>query len=247
MYLKEAIMQKWYHIFPKNTGISLYVWLIFCILPFYFISRSFSKIDLFIGILMILLFFAAYRLSFISKNWLGYVWVSSAMAISIFMTLFFGYVYFALFLSFFIGIIPIINGFITLYIIHLASTILTISIALYNNLDLFLLQLPFIIICLIGVILLPLNIYNRNNREKLEELLDDANEKISELLIMEERQRIARDLHDTLGQKLSLIGLKSDLAKKLIDVKTEKDKTEINYIHQTARTNIKKVREMVSD
>src|SRR5690625_1465701 len=92
-------MQKWYHIFPKNTGISLYVWLIFCVLPFYFIFRSFSKFDLFIGVLMILLFFMAYRLSFISNNWLVYIWVSLAMAISIFMTLFFGYIYFALFLS----------------------------------------------------------------------------------------------------------------------------------------------------
>lgn len=240
-------MHKWYHIFPKNTGISLYVWLIFCILPFYFIFKSFSRLDLFIGILMIVLFFAAYRLSFISKNWLGYIWVSSAMAISIFMTLFFGYVYFALFLSFFIGNIPSKNGFITLYIVHLASTIVTINIGFFMKFKLFLIQLPFILICLIGVILLPLNIYNRNKREKLEALLDHANEKLSELTIMEERQRIARDLHDTLGQKLSLIGLKSDLAKKLIDVNPDVAKTEINDIHQTARTALKEVREMVSD
>lgn len=240
-------MQKWYHIFPKNTGISLYVWLIFCILPFYFIFRSFSKFDLFIGVIMILLFFMTYRLSFISNNWLVYVWVSLAMAISIFMTLFFGYVYFSLFLSFFIGNISSKNGFITLYIVHLVSTIVTISIGFFTNFNLFFTQFPFIIICLIGVILLPFNIYNRNNREKLEVLLDDANEKISELLIMEERQRIARDLHDTLGQKLSLIGLKSDLAKKLIDVNPKSAKTEVNDIHQTARTALKEVREMVSN
>src|SRR5690625_259619 len=240
-------MQKWYHIFPKNTGISLYVWLIFCVLPFYFIFRSFSKFDLFIGVLMILLFFMAYRLSFISNNWLVYIWVSLAMAISIFMTLFFGYIYFALFLSFFIGNISSKNGFITLYIVHLVSTIATITIGFFTNFDLFLAQFPFIIICLIGVILLPFNIYNRNNREKLEVLLDDANEKISKLLIMEERQRIARDLHDTLGQKLSLIGLKSDLAGKLIDSQPIKAKSELQDIHQTARTALREVREMVSN
>lgn len=43
---------------------------------------------------------------------------------------------------------------------------------------------------------------------QLEEKLEDANKRISELVKLEERQRIARDLHDTLGQKLSLIGLK---------------------------------------
>src|SRR5699024_12584493 len=109
-------MRNWYHIFPKNTGISLYVWLIFCILPFYFIFKSFSKIDLFIGVLMILLFFMAYRLSFISKNWLVYVWVSLAMAISIFLTLFFVSVYLALFFSFFFGYISSNTGFILFYI-----------------------------------------------------------------------------------------------------------------------------------
>lgn len=240
-------MKKWYQIFPKNTGLSLYVWLIFCILPFYFFFKSSSKIDVAIGFLMVLLFFTAYRLSFISKNWFVYVWVSVGMAISIFMTLFFGYIYFALFLAFFIGNIKSKAGFITLYVVHLVTTIITFNIDIIFNMDNFLSQLPFIIICLIGVIVLPFTIYNRNKHEQLETLLEDANEKISNLLVMEERQRIARDLHDTLGQKLSLIGLKSDLAGKLIDSQPQKAKNELQDIHQTARTALREVREMVSN
>src|SRR5690625_7414518 len=100
-------MHKCYHIFHKYTGIILYVWLIFCVLPFYFIFRSFSKFDLFIGVLMILLFFMAYRLSFISNNWLVYIWVSLVLSISIFLTLFFVYIYFVLFLLFLFGFISI--------------------------------------------------------------------------------------------------------------------------------------------
>lgn len=63
---------------------------------------------------------------------------------------------------------------------------------------------------------------------------------------LEERQRIARDLHDTLGQKLSLIGLKSDLAGRLISTDPAQAKSEINDVRQTARNALKEVRDMVT-
>jgi two-component system sensor histidine kinase DesK len=107
-------------------------------------------------------------------------------------------------------------------------------------------QLPFVLVSLIGVILLPVTNYNRNKSDKLQEQLEDANKRISELVKLEERQRIARDLHDTLGQKLSLIGLKSDLAGKLITKNPSQAQIEINDVRQTARTALKEVREMVT-
>ena len=73
----------------------------------------------------------------------------------------------------------------------------------------FLTQIPFVVITLISAILLPFSIRSRKERERLEEKLEYANERIANLVKLEERQRIARDLHDTLGQKLSLIGLKA--------------------------------------
>ncbi|WP_028784394.1 sensor histidine kinase [Thalassobacillus devorans] len=240
-------MQNWYHIIPKNTGLSIYVWIIFCGLPFFFIFRSSSVLDIVSGIFMVLLFFLAYRLSFISDNWMVYVWVSIEMAISIVMTILFGYIYFSLFLAFFIGNIRSKAGFLTLYIVHLSTTVVTTTfVFIINNESLFP-HLPFIIISVLGVILLPFTIYYRNKRIDLEGQLEDANKRISQLRVIEERERIARDLHDTLGQKLSLIGLKSDLAGKLIDKKPEVAKNEIHDIHQTARTALKEVREMVSN
>ena len=50
----------------------------------------------------------------------------------------------------------------------------------------------------------------------LRNQLNEANEQIKDLVKREERQRIARDLHDTLGHTLSLITLKSQLVEKLI-------------------------------
>ncbi|MEQ6377320.1 sensor histidine kinase [Bacillaceae bacterium S4-13-56] len=240
-------MQNWFHIFPKNTGLSSYIWIIFCILPFYFIFRSSSTPEIIIGIVLTILFFVSYSLSFLSKGWSVYVWLGIDLFISLAMTWMFGYIYFALFLAFFIGNIQQKAGFITLYVVHLVFTIVSISYGFFVETAMFLSQLPFIIISLIGVILLPFTLYNRIKQEKLEDQLQNANERISRLMVIEERQRIARDLHDTLGQKLSLIGLKSDLAGKLISVNPDSAIREIQDIRQTARTALKEVREMVSD
>lgn len=239
-------MQNWYHLFPKNKGLSLYAWIIFCVLPFYFIFRTFRWMEISIGLFMVVLFFATYRLAFIKKGWAVYVSVGVQMTISFVMTIYFGYVYFSLFLAFFIGNIQQRAGFITLYIVHVVTTLGAVILGFIVDSATYLTQLPFVIVSIIGVILLPFNMYNRNKREKLESDLQDANERISELLVAEERQRIARDLHDTLGQKLSLIGLKSDLAGKLIYRDPDKATNELNDIHQTARTALKEVRDIVS-
>ncbi|WP_238649879.1 sensor histidine kinase [Paenibacillus piscarius] len=239
-------MQKWHHIFHKSTGLSPYVWVIFYILPFYFIFRSSSADRWVYGIVMIIIFFACYVLSFKSKGWLVYFWTVGQMVVSITMTLLFGYMYFALFLAFFIGNIQKRAAFFTLYPIHLLTTIVSINYELIMRNPVFLEQLPFVLVSIIAVVLLPVTTYNRNNQDRLQGQLEDANKRISELVIMEERQRISRDLHDTLGQRLSLIGLKSDLAGKLITKNPAQALVEINDVRSTARSALKEVREMIT-
>lgn len=240
-------MQSWYQLFPKNPWLSLYAWVIFCILPFFFIFRSSSVVEIAIGIALLGLFFLAYRLSFNSKSGFVYVWVGIEMAANIVLTYLFGYVYLAIFVAFFIGNIRNKVGFYIIYGIHIGTTIATVAFGIALHSSLFMSQLPFVVLTIFGVILLPFNTYNRNKREKLEDQLEDANKRISQLVIIEERERIARDLHDTLGQKLSLIGLKSDLASKLLYRDPEAALNEINDVRQTARTALKEVRELVSD
>lgn len=174
------------------------------------------------------------------------MWISFEMAINIVMTLFFGYVYFSVFTAFFIGNIRRPVGFFIMYGLHIAFTIGAIIGGFFLDPSYFLSQLHFFIITLIGVILLPFNLYNRNKRENLEWQLEDARERISELTVLEERERIARDLHDTLGQKLSMIGLKSDLAGKLISRDPEAAANELRDIRQTASIALKEVRELVA-
>ncbi|WP_419880934.1 sensor histidine kinase [Peribacillus sp. B-H-3] len=239
MKIREAITQ-------KNSGVSPYIWCVLSILPFYFIFPASSIHQIILGISLTLLFFISYRIAFLSKGWQVYFWLTILIGISLALTIIFNYVYFAFFLAHFIGNIKKRPAFITWYFIHLVTTSVSINYNMILQDKLFLMQLPFIIITWISVILIPLTIYNKKERGELEEKLVDAQKRISELVILEERQRIARDLHDTLGQKLSLIGLKSDLARKLIYKDPEQVKNELKDVQQTARTALNEVRKMVS-
>lgn len=230
----------------KSSGISPYIWSVFSILPFYFIFRSTSKITIAVGIILTILFFISLRFAFISRKWPVYLWTGILISISITMTILFSFIYFAFYIAYYNGHIKNRIAFLTLYVIHLIATTISININFVTQKPLFLEQIPFIIIIWISVILLPFNIHNKKKQEKLEEQLEDANKRIADLVKQEERQRIARDLHDTLGQKLSLIGLKSDLARKLISKDPDQAKEELIDVQQTARTALNEVRKMVS-
>ncbi|MBD8034759.1 MULTISPECIES: sensor histidine kinase [Solibacillus] len=240
-------MQTWYSIIPKSPMLSIYIWIIFCIMPFFFIIQSFTLWQIILGINLILAYFLCHYFSFTAKPGLKYMWISFQMVLNIVMTLVFGYVYLSLFTAFFIGNIRQAVGFYIMYGLHIGFTVLSIVGGYFIFLELFISQTPFIIINVLGVVLLPFTLYSRTKRENLEGELETARERISELTIFEERQRIARDLHDTLGQKLSMIGLKSDLAARLVEKNPEQAILEIKDIRQAARLALKEVRELVAD
>ncbi|WPF79121.1 sensor histidine kinase [Bacillus velezensis] len=237
---------KKYFKFQKLNGISPYIWMIFFILPFYFIFKSSSTFVIVAGIIFTLVFFGAYRFAFVAKGWPLYLWALLLIGISTGSAMLFSYIYFAFFIAYFIGHIRDKVPFYILYYIHIISAAVAVNFSLVLKKEWFLTQIPFIVITLISAILLPLSIRSRKARERLEEKLEYANERIADLVKLEERQRIARDLHDTLGQKLSLIGLKSDLARKLIYKDPEQARTELKSVQQTARTSLNEVRKIVS-
>lgn len=230
----------------RNWGISPYIWSVISILPFYFIFQSSSTPEIVAGIILTVIFFITLRFAFLSKRWPIYLWTIILISISITMAILFSFVYFAFYIAYYNGNIKKRVAFMTLYVIHLVATTFAINYNVVLQDPQFIKQLPFVIIIWISVILLPFNIYNRKKQEVLEEKLEDANKRIAELVKQEERQRIARDLHDTLGQKLSLIGLKSDLARRLITKDPEQAKDELRDVQQTARTALNEVRQLVS-
>lgn len=102
---------------------------------------------------------------------------------------------------------------------------------------------PFYLIMLIS----PYGIRTMLDRQQLEAKLDEAQQHIKELIKREERMRIARDLHDTMGHTLSLITLKSELVAKLIGKNPERAIQEAREIERTSRAALREVRQLVSD
>lgn len=74
-----------------------------------------------------------------------------------------------------------------------------------------------------------------------------AREQLAHLAVTEERLRFARDLHDVLGQSLSVLVLKSELvAKQLPQDADESLRHEVHDIAQVARKSLNEVRETVA-
>ncbi|MCI1986701.1 MAG: sensor histidine kinase [Lactobacillus sp.] len=78
-------------------------------------------------------------------------------------------------------------------------------------------------------------------------LMRQTNRRLEAVVQRDERERIARDLHDTLGQSFSMITVKAELAKKLMDKAPERVGAELEDIQQTSRKNLQLVREIVND
>jgi two-component system sensor histidine kinase DesK len=73
-----------------------------------------------------------------------------------------------------------------------------------------------------------------------------AREESRHLAVIAERERIARDLHDVLGHTLTVVAVKADLARKLIERDPPAAAREIEEIHATAPAALAEVRIAVS-
>lgn len=78
------------------------------------------------------------------------------------------------------------------------------------------------------------------------EKLRKADAEIEHLAKVAERERIARDLHDLLGHTLSLITLKAELARKLVERDPQRAKQEMLEVEQTSRAALADVRQAIS-
>jgi two-component system sensor histidine kinase DesK len=76
--------------------------------------------------------------------------------------------------------------------------------------------------------------------------LHTARRELARLAVIEERLRLSRDLHDLLGQTLSMITLKSELARHLITEEPERCAQELSEIERVARQTLREAREALA-
>jgi two-component system sensor histidine kinase DesK len=76
--------------------------------------------------------------------------------------------------------------------------------------------------------------------------LHAARRELARMAVIEERLRLARDLHDLLGHNLSLIALKSELAGRLVEAAPARAAAEIQQVERVARQTLREVREAVA-
>ena len=83
-------------------------------------------------------------------------------------------------------------------------------------------------------------------RESAHARLRLAQEEVERLAKLAERERIARDLHDLLGHTLSVVVLKTELAKKLIARDPNRAAQEIAEVERIARQGLADVRQAIT-
>jgi two-component system sensor histidine kinase DesK len=77
--------------------------------------------------------------------------------------------------------------------------------------------------------------------------LDATRDELARLAVDQERLRVSRDLHDVLGQSLSAISLKGDLALRLLNIDANRARGEVLGMTDVARTALRNVRAVARD
>ncbi|MGH0516606.1 sensor histidine kinase [Bacillus cereus] len=238
------IEKKRFEVFPKQMGFFPYMWLVYLLFPIYNLTQV-SGWKLAIGIGMLMVFIVTYRqLYFVQETFI--LWACIQMLLTVLFAVFYNpfMIFFGFFTASAMGFAPSKKVFRLLWgllIVMLGAFIFVnfnqlTTTSLVNIVPMFILML-----------LTPFGMRNFNQKKMLKNQLNEANEQIKDLVKREERQRIARDLHDTLGHTLSLITLKSQLVEKLIVKNPERASVEAKEITQTSRTALKQLRELISD
>ncbi|AIE60295.1 sensor histidine kinase [Bacillus methanolicus] len=237
-------------IFPRRYGFFPYIFLIYILFPIYYLMSE-TRLKQVIGYGMVCLFLVTYRQLYFAAERLSFsTWLALQLLIIFIFSMFYNlnFLFLGFFPANFIGWYKDKRmfkwGIISLIFVELVPLCYHL---IFSKLDISTKELLYFVPFLIIMFISPYGIRSMNKRMELEKQLDQANQQIKELVKREERLRIARDLHDTLGHTLSLLTLKSQLVQRLTAIDPERARIEAKEMEVTSRAALKQVRELVSD
>ncbi len=154
-----------------------------------------------------------------------------------------GYPYLFIFTGFFIGSerlekksrLGLVGGYYLLAVGLYIGAMLTLKGNLYEAL----------INGLFIILSLPVAYYSSERWRRHIQIVQD-NERLTYIVKKAERERIAQELHDNLGQSFSVLALKAELAKKLASKDPALASQQLDDIAKTARADLDLVREIVA-
>ena len=131
-----------------------------------------------------------------------------------------------------------------LWIATCINFLLLISLVWIYQEELFSIAQSLVLAIMLFILLLP---WLRYYIEKTKLLQREVDEAVVHIAMQQERQRIARDLHDTLGHTLTVIKVKTELVSRLVHKEDHRIHKELEDIILTVRTAHKQVREIISE
>ena len=97
----------------------------------------------------------------------------------------------------------------------------------------------------VAIFFVSFTVYSVGVLQQTNRDLHRARLELASMAVAAERDRFARDLHDTLGHSLTLMALKSELAGRLVEADPWRARSEMEEVASAARASLASVRETV--
>ncbi|MBH5320934.1 sensor histidine kinase [Paenibacillus sp. GSMTC-2017] len=232
--------QKW-RLFPKSEGVAPYFLLTNLVIPIYFLVQQPPNFR-WLGFVLLALFAVLFRQYYFINKWGPHILITQVGVLLCLAALFHPMFAFL--------------GFMVAGPLAKQKLPIVLSTSIGFGIGMAVIAVPYIgnagpqlwiglLIPVFGLCVMPyiiraaIKVQQRNAQMRA-----DTAERMAQ---QEERQRIARELHDTLGHTLSLIALKGEVVEKLVVRNPDRAILEAREIRETARSALKQMRELVTE
>lgn len=140
-------------------------------------------------------------------------------------------------------VVFVVTTSVSAYLIDRSIVIEKILSSVFN--DLIIIFFHFLIVSFASQVYRKNREINKINEElhEINRKLQDAYAHLQEVAVLEERQRIARDIHDTAGHSITTVIMQTEAAKLIIDSDPEEAKRKICSANLQAKRTLEEIRE----